>query len=94
MTRDNGDIVRLSWKQVATLLFGAIMPTLTFGGALWYWAERVVIVEQIQGYHARQIERMDGRVTAIEQRDGTLQRIEQHLVDIDRQLMEIKQGQK
>ena len=94
MTRENGEIVRLAWKQVATLLFAAIMPALTFGGALWYWAERVVIVEAVQGYHTTYIERLDNRVTQMEARDGSLNRIEQHLIDIDRQLAEIKQRSK
>lgn len=94
MTRENGEIVRLAWKQVATLLFAAIMPALTFGGALWYWAERVVVVEAVQGYHTTYIERLDNRVTQMEARDGSLNRIEQHLIDIDRQLAEIKQRSK
>ena len=94
MTRENGEIVRLAWKQVATLLFAAIMPALTFGGALWYWAERVVVVEAVQGYHTTYIERLDNRVTQMEARDGLLNRIEQHLIDIDRQLVEIKQRSK
>ena len=74
MTRENGEIVRLAWKQVATLLFAAIMPALTFGGALWYWAERVVVVEAVQGYHTTYIERLDNRVTQMEARDGSSER--------------------
>jgi hypothetical protein len=94
VTRANGDIVRLAWKQVAVMLFGAILPAISFGGALWYWAERVVIIEQTTAYNTQRIVALEAVVASIQQRDATLYRIEQHLIDMDRQLAEIKADQR
>lgn len=90
----NGDQVYLSWKQLTTLVIAAIAPAVVFTGTLWYWAERVVKVESRVEYSEKAIDAQAMRILAVESRDQTMARFEQHLVDIDRQLIEIKTLQK
>ncbi len=91
VTRNDGDIVRLSWKQLASLMLACVAPAIAFSGALWYWAERVVITEQTNAFQDTRIATIEGAIQVVQQRDGTLYRIEQHLVDVDRQLTEIRE---
>lgn len=90
MTRENGDIVRLSWKQLASLMASCIAPALVVAGSMWYWAERVVVLERSDNYQENRLTKAEADIDAIQQRDGQLMRIDQHLRDVDRQLGEIR----
>jgi hypothetical protein len=90
VTRENGDIVRLSWKQLASLMASCIAPALVVAGSVWYWAERVVILERSDSYQETRIVKAEIEIDSIKNREAELLRIDQHLRDIDRQLAEIR----
>jgi hypothetical protein len=94
VTRENGDIVRLSWKLLASIMASCIIPAVAVAASLWIWAERVVVYEQATEYHGTRITNLEVSVSSLQSRDGVLQRLDQRLTDIDRRLSEIREEQR
>jgi len=97
VTRD-GDQVYLSWKQLSGIICSIVLTGIAAAGVpakfLWDQNQRLTVNEQILVAHGKTIESVVLRLAAIEGRDSALVRVEQHLVDIDRQLSEIKATQR
>lgn len=93
-----GDEVHLSWRQLVGILMTIVVAGMGAAGVpakfLFDQNQRIAVTETIVAAHQRAIDATQQRVATIEARDAILGRIEQHLGDIDRQLIEIKANQK
>ena len=80
----------MSCTRLASLMASCIAPALVVAGSMWYWAERVVILERSDSYQETRIVKAEIEIDSIKNREAELLRIDQHLRDIDRQLAEIR----
>lgn len=87
----NGDEVYLSRKQFWSIVFACITPATAVGGLLWKLNDRVTALEVTRPGIVQDIEDANDNIKSLTANASTLNRIEQHLVDIDRRLERLEE---